>query len=711
MLSEIYLLWQALDRAGSEIPREHPRVKNPGRTTGPCLRVRLDKKGKVAGVELVTNDEWPGLWTVMEGNQNSFPVVRIKQPILELKRNSDVWGRLGFDKEGKRKKPADGVVRLSALADALKNIPQRVSNKSGQDWQRLRKKADELFQYEKDDEGEFAALREFAKRFQEAATEPKALLGEIAAKGLQNAQAARLDAIDTVELLLVGKGPPNDSGKQALATVQIAFDIDDDHSFRRRLYSAEIRQRVKFILPIRQNDKEKAPNSEEEHPGRDCAFTGKTRLQTTPFPKVKLPVLNKEFPLVSMFSDAGCNKRYGLTDSMIVPVAEEAALRMQDALTWVVHPDRRGKTWRGVANGKFETTQGRKKETFDLLIVYVDGKPNINANVADIFGTDEGDEQKQFEVDAAAVCSALDGIAKEQPGSKLNIFLLRKASEGQAHVAVAESPSVEDVLRAARWWQRAGANVPDVTLLLPGQRADRAIQGRPHVPYPDQVVRLLSEQWVVNGLRSNKSQATGLGEVLDLMLRKTGKWELIAHRMLDLTVLRLGSLLLGVFGAMHTNDSQRWGKYPTRSREIALRAVSTLGILLNAIDREKETYMSGTAFLVGRLLSLSDTLHREYCEHVRDNNIPPQLIGNALMPVAADNPRGAVDRLRERMMIYKAWAERETGEKVALAKWSVSQMGQVCQQLSELALPVTTDEAFRAELFLGYMARPVSEKN
>ena len=120
--------------------------------------------------------------------------------------------------------------------------------------------------------------------------------------------------------------------------------------------------------------------------------------------------------------------------------------------------------------------------------------------------------------------------------------------------------------------------------------------------------------------------------------------------------------------------------------------------------------MSGPAFLVGRLLSLADTLHREYCQHVRGGEIPPQLIGNGLMPAAADNATDAVDRLRERMMIYKAWADKVNGDKYRLAKWAVGQMGQVCQELSESELPVETNQAFRAELFLGYMARQGGEK-
>ncbi len=711
MLSETYLLWQALDRADVNIPREHPRVKSPGKTSGPCLRIRLDKYGITKEVEIITDDEWPGLWTVREGNQNSFPVVRITQPLLNVDRKSEIWRALGFDEKSKRKKPPEVKKRLSTLENAFKKVPHQFSDKSTQDWKRLSLKAEELLRYAKDADEASVALRAFAERFQKASADPKKLLEEMARLSLQRLGEARLDAIDPVELLLVGKGPADDNEKRPPFTVQLAFDLTDERTFKLRLYSNEVRRRVKVILPVDQDPGDKKNGRENKHPGKGCAYSDEHRLRTGTFPKVYLPALKKEFPLVSMFSEAGCNKRYGLTDSLVVPVGEETALLMQDALTWIVNADRRGKTWRSVANGKFEMGQGRKKESFDLLIVYVDGKPEIHANIADLFGTDESEQQKQFEVDAQAVCKALEGVVKERPGSKLNLFLLRKASEGQAHVVVAESLSVEEVLDAAKRWQRAATNVPDVILPLPGKAGEKTIQARPRVPYPDQIVRLLSEQWVVNGLRSNKTEGIGLGEVLYLMLRKPGKWQHIAQRMLDLTVRRLGPLLQGVFGATHTDDNEHRRNYPPRSLETALRAVTTTGILLDAIGRRKEAYMSGTAFLIGRLLSLADTLHREYCRHVRDGSIPPQLIGNALMPAAADNPRDAVDRLRERMMIYQAWATKADGEGYGLAKWAVGQIGKVCQQLSELGLPIETDQAFRAELFLGYMARPGSEKD
>jgi len=77
------------------------------------------------------------------------------------------------------------------------------------------------------------------------------------------------------------------------------------------------------------------------------------------------------------------------------------------------------------------------------------------------------------------------------------------------------------------------------------------------------------------------------------------------------------------------------------------------------------------------------------------------------MPAAADNPEDAIDRLRERMNIYQAWATKVSGEeeKYRLAKWAVGQMGEICHAIKR-PLPTKTDQTFRAELFLGYLARP-----
>ena len=115
--------------------------------------------------------------------------------------------------------------------------------------------------------------------------------------------------------------------------------------------------------------------------------------------------------------------------------------------------------------------------------------------------------------------------------------------------------------------------------------------------------------------------------------------------------------------------------------------------------------MKKAAFNIGKMLALADTLHKEYCRHVRDNSIPPQLIGNALMATAIDNPERGLVRLRERLMIYKAWADKVKGEKYKLAKWALSQMGQVANELAGVDLPTRTDDAAKAQMLLGYLER------
>jgi hypothetical protein len=176
MLNETYLLWQALDRAQLTIPREHPRVKDPGFTSGPCLRVRLNEQGHVAAVEAVTKDEWPGLWTVMEGNQNSFPVGRISKPLCQVPRDSEIWKKLGFDEKGKRRKAPDNKARLSTLIDTLKNSSQFSTNKGL--WLRLQGKARELLEQANDEFSEGSILREFARRFQKASGNPESYSGK-----------------------------------------------------------------------------------------------------------------------------------------------------------------------------------------------------------------------------------------------------------------------------------------------------------------------------------------------------------------------------------------------------------------------------------------------------------------------------------------------------------------------------------------------------
>jgi hypothetical protein len=375
MLSEGYLLLKALERAELAMPPEHPRVKLPG-ASSPCFRVALDKDGGVTRVDKVTEEEWSGLWTVMEGKQNSFPVVRIKEPVTDIPADDILWTQLGFDERGKRKRKPKLDVRLGVIARALERLTSALTIKAEKDWTRLRGKAAEFVERSRSGTPSHAALPEFARRFQAAAANPALLLHQIAEEAFRGLQAARLEkeAGDAVETLVVGKGPPKKRGKRPAMNVQLAFDLDECPASSCRIYSRAMRTHVIDILPIEHTQPAaRRPASVLRHLARTCAFTGETsELQVSAFPSVRLPVLNKDFPLVSMFSEAPCNTRYGLTDAHVVPVAKETALRIVNALTYILGKDREGITWRGIASGKFRAVNGRKRDRLDLLIVYVD---------------------------------------------------------------------------------------------------------------------------------------------------------------------------------------------------------------------------------------------------------------------------------------------------------------------------------------------------
>jgi hypothetical protein len=227
----------------------------------------------------------------MEGKHNSFPVVRVKEPLCDVPRNSDIWKKLGFNEQGKRRKASDNKTCLSVLTDALRDSKQLSGKRNQQLLLRLRNKAKELLQHTNDNRPEGAVLQEFAQSFQKAANDPNTLLLAIAKRALQDVQHARLDDLATIEILLVGKGPPNDRNRQPQMTVQLAFDLRDDHSLPQQLYSQKVRDYVKRILPLEQAESPRGRNSKSSHPARVCAFTGEEQpLQVTSFPQVKLPV-------------------------------------------------------------------------------------------------------------------------------------------------------------------------------------------------------------------------------------------------------------------------------------------------------------------------------------------------------------------------------------------------------------------------------------
>jgi len=605
--------------------------------------------------------------------------------------------------------------------------------------ERLRdRKAPELALFAQKAGSDLDVVVQIAERFKRAAENPEDFLKQVGRKALDALENGKLEAEDLVQWLFFGKGPPDEKGKRPVMTMQLALDVDDPERFNHKLYSSRTRSLVIKHLPDRpEMPSLAAEDSQDTHEGQDgltgeegeleCDTFTKVDLPIVPQPKVERQIGRKRFPLLSMFSEARCNQRYRMTDAMVFPMKRGRDVRLREALEFITADERRGKTWQLVASGRFETNNRRKREKLDLLIAYVEEQPDLDAAVVAFFGGGPEVSREQFMVDASALCKALEGIARERPKSRLNLFLIREASKGQIHVALAASLTVEQVMISAERWQEAvTGNLPSVRIpLFVGQEGKGTILGRPVPPYPDQVVDLLSRQWVRGGSqrRSTRGRAQKpnyqvpgpeLGEVLALMLRSEGRWERAAQALLSLSVQRLTPLLLGLGGAPYALGLRKSNKareplddYKDPSREIALRSVAFLGILLDALGARKDVYMKESAFLVGQALALADTLHKDYCTVVRKGAMPNQLIGTGLMRRALDNPAGALADLAERILEYLRWAK--TAEErmdwpegdpkriaVREARKKLRQYQYIAENLATRDLPTQCDDVMKA---------------
>jgi hypothetical protein len=697
MLSEAYDLLRNLEQVGFPISMSQGDVKEPGKNPG--YHVGLDDEGFPQIVEEMDGEAMGSLWYHRDGKQNAFPVVKIQHALLSISIEDPLRERLT------KLKKAEHTQRIKLIREAIDGRDFNLGEHDEKAWERLRNKALDWLDIFTEVDETYLALPCMLRRFVESCSKPAHFLCRLSQMIVLRLEQNRLQDVALAEKLLLGVPDKKDPGKPARAEVPVVLDVAE------LTYPVPVthpKMRLYVIHRLRDRNK-------REDDGI-CALQGVLRpLLKSRFPEPKLGALG-EAKLFSKNKDTPCEFRYLKNPvdcrnmSKSFPVGEQLAEDIAAGLSALVAPTLRGKTWRMVANGKWEGRNRKKREKKDLLLVYCEEQPVISDEAADAFGSDEREKRDQFENDAKALCRALEGIIKHRPLSRLHILLIGKADKEKKQVLMHLTPTPQDMLDAAERWQRGVRdNLPLVIIPIPPmEKGQKAIKRQPLPPYPDRVVRLLSSEWVRGGMDELNLEGPALRQVLDLMLRSPGKWVEAAKNLLHLTVQRIGPVMVGVIAAFHTGEREQFEKFKLPAREAALRGIALLGILLDAFGRKKEVYMEDTAFRLGRLLSMADTLHREYCVHVRKGSIPPQLIGNALMSAAADNPEDAIDRLRERMNIYQAWATKISGEEYRLAKWSVGQMGEICHAIKR-PLPTKTDQTFRAELFLGYMARPPKE--
>jgi len=684
MLNEVLTLNKSLNRCGVQIPTIHRWLQEHKRQEGFIVGISSD--GQIVAIEYCASDRMAKIWKVMPDNQKSFPVINLKTPIWKTS-ISPMELRKQFDNKKEISARCD-VMRQFCKNGALAYKKTEISKLKGRLCGYPSELLKELDVYSTAPD----VIKTLIIRLQSFEHNPETFLNQISHMAISSCLSGDIDSVDLVESLLFGKWSKK-RGEFGKGDIPIVLDLADYHKYVHRVTDPDLKQIVNDMLLQKIDDKPQQAL---------CSLTGdKTTIELHKFPCPKLPVIGPTY-LLSMNRDAPCHYRYGKISSAIFPVGKDLTQKLQNSLFYITDEKRRGKTWQ-----KVPSTDSKKP---DLLIVYLEEMPECAINLADLFVETAESEMSEaaFEETAKSVCSALKGMPALNKNSFVHIFVLTKIDPGRKQLALNSSFTVENVISGAEEWQFASHNHPPVVIILPGKKGEKAISATPSCPSPASTMRCFQHQWIRDGIANTRVPGCKLHEIYDIFLGNSPVAKRSAKRLLDLALKQLTPLFLGIGSAVWSGN---WKPFSEHARNTTLTGVSILSVLLFKLGYRKEDYMKEAAFNVGKLLALADTLHKEYCNHVRKQDIPPQLIGNAMMPIAIDNPEQGIARLNVRLMIYKAWADKVHGEKYRLVKWTLNQMGQVANKLANCDLPNRTDDGAKAQILLGYLARSESKSS
>jgi hypothetical protein len=343
-----------------------------------------------------------------------------------------------------------------------------------------------------------------------------------------------------------------------------------------------------------------------------------------------------------------------------------------------------------------------------MLIAYPSELPSQTPELAGLFcGVEEklsDPDGSLFETCARRVIRTLEGRPSDLDEDDLHVIILTKPDGFRTKVLHSSRYTLQHLLDSAEEWQAFCRDSPPIEIpQFDLKKGDKPVRNHPLTPFPAEVVWCLNTTWQQMGMRAETTFGLQVSDALSLLLADGPVLRTVATRAVQLVTRNSLSLLLAIGQAIHQGKVHRMTKGYSKQ---ALLLPRILTLLLRKLGSEKGTYMKSPPYLIGRLLSLADQLHVQYCREVRKGQIPPQLVGNSLMTSAMETPEKALALLWQRIKPYHAWAQTvQGGDEVGLTKYFLSEIGRVCATLSETALPSRSSEADKVAMLLGYLAR------
>lgn len=699
MLIELFLLSDSLDRAGVKLQSWHRHFKKCPQG-GKAFFAELDHQGHVAKCSPITDPHIrAGLRKYEKAAGYSFPSFNVP-PLLQFIIDDEKERAAKFRKALGSKKPPDASVRDKELAHLLSvstscwiRPDKRARSKDAMD--KLNDCLSSVTQYltaimEAGTTDESRSFMELLRRAgQTNAATLHEQLKEIAIRGIKFDQPGAAEWMDVL-FFHSGKTPKN---------IAITLELFDQSQFAYRANHPEVQAWVSDrLLELEVVDAEN-----QKHVVERDAFGVKGSGMNERFPEIKVPVLGN-VKLRAMNSESPCQRRYGQADAQSFGVSQPTRQDMKNALEWITKEERRGRTWCNVSLPGDART---------MLIAYPSELPPEPPELAGLFGSERSQSDpdgSRFEACANRVIDTLKAQPVSSRNADLRIFVLTKPDGYRTKVLYSRRYTVRHLLDRAEEWQALCHDSPPIQIRRFGPKnGDKLIWKRPLTPYPAEVVWCLNTVWQRMGRHAETAFDFQISDGLSLLLADGLGLQMVAIKAVRTISTNSLSLLLAVGQAIHQEKAHPMGKVYGKQ---ALLLPQILSLLLGKLGYKKGAYMKSPPYLIGRLLSLSDQLHMQYCREVRKGQVPPQLIGNALMTSAMETPEKALALLWQRIKPYYAWAQTvQGGDEVRLAKYFLGEMGRVCTPLSEMNLPNRCSDTDKVAMLLGYLVRSEKEKS
>ncbi len=677
MLNELHHLANSLEKAGIPLQNWDPHFKQLPKITSkaPCYRIVLGKDGAISNVSKITPELGSILRKWEQDNGSSFPGMNLS-PLFRITDENKKETLRKWQKD----RIFDASLLLSWCINETRNWTQKLINKQLKCLSIVPAKLSSICGKPPKEFASLHCLFERINQLHADIPEKYSLFDE-----LWTFVRAKLETGERVEELvplLLHLGDATKKADKDSGAVSVFFDVTSENGV-----PVAHEKTMAWINEQLTRDAEPPLGTST---GTD-AYGSEDDAGDEKFPPVRVLSLG-DVKLRSMFKDSACQTRYGTIESRSFPVGFENRKRAKAALEWLSRPSQENATW-GKADG-------------EILFAYPSIIPAANPLLISVFGpSSEEDKDARFEEYARQAISALQAIQTDLSDVQLQIFSLRKMDKARTKVVFYRNYSAQRLQVAAAEWTDGCQNIPERALWAWGEKKGEAILQSPRSIFPLEVARCINRVWKMDGTSDTTTELSpSVG--LELLLASPMPHGLVAH-LLCLTLKNTRSLLL--LGDQLQHFGKRTDLKGINKHKLLVPAL--LGLLLSKMSIRKGIYMNEPAYLIGQMLNLADGLHALYCEEVRKGAMPPQLLGNALMPSALNSPPQALSLLAQRIGPYLGWARTNKSKKVGLSRYFLKAYGNIEEKFKG-SIPERLDDAQKAQLLLGYLAKvPTSKEN